>query len=157
MFENILVCLDGFGFSEAILPLVAELAEHFNSKVILLHVIVVPTIIAGFGEMEINPTQLTQPGELEEEMNPYLEGISETLSARGLDVGCVTVEGTIEESIITYARTYNIGLIALVTHDHSALSRFILGSTTDIILRKSGIPILVICPDNAAIFNSERK
>jgi nucleotide-binding universal stress UspA family protein len=158
MFENILVCLDGSKLSEAILPLAAELAKRFGSRVVLLNVIVVPTVLAGFGKTEIEPTQSTQfseqESEQEEESNYYLESIAGTLREKGLDVECVTVEGTIEESIITYARNYEIGLIALSTHGNSGLSRFILRSTTEFILRKSGIPVLAICPRGTPVLNA---
>ncbi len=153
MFENILVCLDGSMLSEAILPLVAEIAGHFGSKVTLLNVIIVPTVLSGLGKTEIEPSESTQLLESEEKAYDYLEDITETWREKGLDVECATVEGTLEESIITYARTYKIGLIALATHDRGALSRLILKSTTDFVLRKSGIPVLAICPDNARVSN----
>ncbi len=146
MIENILVCLDGSKLSEAILPLAAELAEQFGSKVVLLNVIVVPTVLAGFGETEIELTQSTRSSEQEEKVDYYLESLAQTLREKGLDVECVTVEGTVEESIITYAKTYEIGLIALTMYGRSGFSRSILGSTTELVLRKSGIPVLAICP-----------
>jgi nucleotide-binding universal stress UspA family protein len=152
VFENILVCLDGSRLSEAILPPVAAIARRFNSKVVLLNVIVVPSVLDGLGKTEIEPSESTQPTEPEEKAYDYLEDIAETWREKGLDVECATVEGTIEESIITYARTYKIGLIALATHDRGALSRLIAKSTTDFVLRKSGIPILAICPDNVPGF-----
>ena len=154
MIKNILVCLDGSKLSEAILPLVAELAEQFGSKVVLLNVIVVPAVLASFGKTEIEPAESTQFSEQEEEANYYLESIAQTLGEKGLDVECVTVAGTIEESIITYARTYQIGLIALATHGRTGLSGFILGSTTETVLRKSGIRVLAICPDSTPVLNA---
>jgi nucleotide-binding universal stress UspA family protein len=154
MFENILVCLDGSSLSEAILPLVAELAKKFGSKVVLLNVIIVPTALAGLGKIEIEPAQSAQFSEQEEAVNHYLEGIAETWRENGLDVECVTVAGTIEESIVTYARTYKIDLIALATHGRCGLSRFILGSTVETVLRKSGIPILAIYPDSTPVINA---
>ena len=146
MIENILVCLDGSKLSEAILPLAAELAEQFGSKVVLLNVIVVPTVLAGFGETEIEPTQSTRSSEQEEKVDYYLESLAQTLREKGLDVECVTVEGTVGESIITYAKSYEIGLIAIAMYGRSGLRRCILGSTTELVLRKSGIPVLAICP-----------
>jgi nucleotide-binding universal stress UspA family protein len=148
MLKNILVCLDGSSLSEAILPLVAELAKKSGSKVVLLNVIVVPTLITSLGKTEIEPTQATQLTDQEEDVDYYLENIAGTLREKGLDVECVTVAGTIEESIITYARTYQISLIALATHGRSGLSRFILGSTAETVLRKSGIPVLAVCPNS---------
>jgi nucleotide-binding universal stress UspA family protein len=150
MIESVLVCLDGSKLSEAILPLAAELAKQFGSKVVLLNVIVMPTVFADLGKTELEPTQSTQFSEQEKEANYYLESIARTLRDKELDVECVTVEGTIEESIITYARAYGISLIALATHGRSGLSKLILGSTTEFVLRESGIPVLAICPDKTA-------
>jgi nucleotide-binding universal stress UspA family protein len=153
MFENILVCLDGSKLGESILPLAVELAGRLGSKLVLLNVIVVPSFLAGFGKTEIEPTQSNQFSEQEEAAIGYLEGVAKTLREKGLDVECVSVEGTIEESIITYAKNYNISLIALATHGRSGLSRFILRSTTEFILRKSGIPVLAICPHGTSVLN----
>lgn len=69
----------------------------------------------------------------------------------------VIVEGTIEESIVAYARTYEVSLIALATHGRSGLGKLILGSTTETVLRKSGIPVLGICPDNTPFLNAGDK
>jgi nucleotide-binding universal stress UspA family protein len=146
MFENILVCLDGTRFSEAIIPIVAELATQFHSKVILLNVIIMPSLLEGLGKVELGPERLTVESEYEEEAARYLDYTAITLRERGLDVECVTVEGTVEESILACARTYKASLIALVNHNHCRFSRFVLGSITDIIQKKAGIPVLSINP-----------
>ena len=146
MIKNILVCLDGSKPSEAILPLVIELANKFGSKVVLLNVIVVPTVLAGFGKTVVEPIRSNGLSEQEEPIDHYMESLAKSLGETGLDVKCVTVKGTIEESIVTYAKTYDINLIALATYGRSRLSRFFLGSTAELVLRKSGIPVLAICP-----------
>ncbi len=73
MIKNILVCLDGSKLSEAILPLVSELSEQFGSKVVLLNVIVVPTVLADFGETEKESTESDIFSEQEEKVSYYLE------------------------------------------------------------------------------------
>jgi nucleotide-binding universal stress UspA family protein len=148
VFESILVCLDGSKFSEAILPHALEIAEHFHSRVMLLNVIGVPSVLVGLGKTELELSESTRFTESERKVYDYLEDITETWREKGLDVECASVKGTIEESIITYARAYNVNLIALATHDRGALSRLIAKSTTDFVLRKSGIPVLAICPNN---------
>jgi nucleotide-binding universal stress UspA family protein len=154
VFESILVCLDGSKLNEAILPHVAAIAEHFHSKIVLLNVIVVPLVFTGLGKIEIEPSESTPMMEFEEKVDGYLEDIAENWRDKGLDVECATVVGTIEESILTYAKTYKIDLIALATHDRGALSRLIVKSTTDFVLRKSGIPVLAICLDNVPSLNN---
>jgi nucleotide-binding universal stress UspA family protein len=147
-FENILVCLDGSAAGEAIIPYAAALAGRFGSKVVLLKVSILPALLAGLGEAEIEPDESSEPDESEEDTSCYLERIARFLREEGLDVECVTITGPLEESIITFGRTFGIGLIAMSTHDRGILSRLISGSTTDFVLRKSGIPVLSICPDN---------
>jgi len=121
--------------------------------VVLLNVIFIPHFFTGLGKTEIEPIQSTEPSKQEEDVSDYLECIAESWRAKGIDVECVYVTGTTEESIIAYARTYKADLIALVTHDHSPWNRLILGSTTDYIIRKSGIPVLVLCKDNTKVKN----
>jgi len=145
MIENILVCLDGTGLSESILPLATEIAERFGSKVVLLNVLIVPLHLSGVGKAEIVVKQSTWVSEREEEVDDYLEQIAEPLRKRGLDIECVTIEGSVEESIITYAKTYDVGLIAMASHGRSGLNRLVSGSATESVLRKSGIPVLAVC------------
>lgn len=147
MIGNILICLDETGLSESILPLAVEIAERFGSKIALLNVLIVPLHFSGIGKTEVVVKQSTWVSKREKEVDNYLERIAEPLKKRGLDVECVTIEGTLEDSIITYARTYEVGLIAMASHGRSGLNRFISGSSTESVLRKSGIPVLAICPD----------
>jgi nucleotide-binding universal stress UspA family protein len=45
-----------------------------------------------------------------------------------------------------YAQDNAIDLICIATHGRSGLGRVVFGSVADIVLRKSGLPILVIKP-----------
>jgi nucleotide-binding universal stress UspA family protein len=143
MFEKILVYLDVPGAGGTILPLIAQLAGRFDSKVVLLNVIVVQPIVAVLGKTEIEPVDSEELPE-SEEADSYLNRIAEAWRKQGLNVECVTIEGTIEESIITYARTFQISLIAFAVRDRSIFNRFTVGSASGIVFRKSGIPVLSI-------------
>jgi nucleotide-binding universal stress UspA family protein len=146
MIESILVCLDGTDLSECILPLAAEIAERFGSKMVLLNVLVVPVRLSGVGKAEIVVKQSSRVSEREVEVDNYLERIAEPLRKRGLNVECVAIEGSVEESIIAYAMTYQVGLIAMASHGRRGLTRPISGSSTESVLRKSSIPVLAVCP-----------
>lgn len=146
MFNKILVCLDGSKLNETILPFVAGLAERFGSKILLLHVLIVPTLLGGLGRAEIDPGWSMEISEYQEKVASYLKSTADPLLERGLDVECIIVEGAVEESIIACAKAYEVGLIALVTHGHSGLSRLVMGSATDSILMKLGAPVLLINP-----------
>jgi nucleotide-binding universal stress UspA family protein len=146
MFNKILVCLDGSRFDESILSLVAGLAERFTSRILLLNVLIVPALLGGFGEVEIDPGRSVQISGHQEEAAGYLKSIAGPLLEKGLDVECIIVEGSVEESIIACARAYEVSLVALVTYSRGVLSRLIRGSTIEPILRKLGIPVLLINP-----------
>jgi nucleotide-binding universal stress UspA family protein len=154
-FENILVCLDGSAAGEAIIPHMAALAGRFGSKVVLLKVNILPTLLANLGKAEIEPDDSSESDDSEEDTSYHLERIAGPLRKEGLDVECVTITGPLEESIITFARTFGVGLIAMSTRDRGILSRLVSRSTTDFVLRKSGIPVLAICPDNVPSQNKK--
>jgi nucleotide-binding universal stress UspA family protein len=147
MFNNILVCLDGTKHSKAILPFVAQLAETFSSKVLLMNVFIIPTLLYGRGKAEIDPDQLIEISEYHQDTAGYLKSAAESLSEKGLDVECIIVEGTVEESIIACAEAYKISLIAMVSYGHGVLRKLVQGSTTDFVIRKLGVPILLLNPE----------
>ncbi len=170
MFESILVCLDGSPLAEAIVPYAAEKAFKFKSKVVLLQVIAPHINIppgAGyvvFPVKEIEPEDEITHGktmtysevELAEieredgEATTYLEGIADTLRARGIHVETVTVHGKPGEAIVRYAKLHGVKLIALATHGRSGISRVYFGSVADYVLKETTVPLLVIRPPEAA-------
>jgi nucleotide-binding universal stress UspA family protein len=150
MFEKILVCLDGSKLAEQILPYATEQAARFNSKVVLLQAFTIPSTVAA-AEAQAAPTATPdlmqeEAHRLEAEARAYLEEVAIPLREKGLDVGCVTLQGTAGEVIVGYAQNEPVDLIALATHGHSGLGRVIFGSVADHVLRESGLPILVIKP-----------
>ena len=152
MFKKILVCLDGSGFAEQILPFVMAQACHFGSKIVLLRVILtLPTIAKTMGEPELvaevpEPENITDK---EAKAMAYIDGLVTYLEERGLDAEGVIIKGAPDEAIVTYARQHDIDLIALAIHGHSGLGRAVCGSVADYVLRESGIPILAIRPEES--------
>jgi nucleotide-binding universal stress UspA family protein len=150
MFEKILVCLDGSKLAEQILPFAAEQAKRFNSKIVLLQAYVVPSaeLAAATPTSPVVAPQLLQQEELKykNEAMAYLEEVAEQLRESGLDVACVVLNGIAGDVIVSYAQNEPVDLIALATHGHSGLGRIVFGSVADQVLRESGLPILVIKP-----------
>jgi nucleotide-binding universal stress UspA family protein len=149
MFEKILVCLDGSRLAEQILPYAMEQATRFHSKVILIQAYTIPSSIAA-AEAQAAPVNSDLMQEeaqrLEAEAKAYLEKVAAPLREKGLDVACITLQGTAGDAIVGYAQNEPVDLIALATHGHSGLGRVIFGSVADHVLRESGLPILVIKP-----------
>jgi nucleotide-binding universal stress UspA family protein len=143
VFENILVCMENNGKGEAGIPVAVEIAERFHSRLFLLNVIVRPTLLYHSGKVEIGDDRLIEPSEFEEEAAGYLEQVAASLLEKGLDVECITVEGTVEESIVACIEKYSIGLVVFVHRNRGNLSRFVFGSVSDYVLKKTGIPVML--------------
>ena len=146
MFKKVLVCLDGSGLAEQILPCVTEQALCCRSKLALLQVINLPSTISAGIEAVPMPVPLDQVQREEAEAKAYLERVAQPLRGKGLEVQCITLLGSPGESIVSYADENGFGLIALVTHGRSGLGRLVFGSVTDFVVRRSGLPIMLIKP-----------
>ena len=147
MFQKILVCLDGSKLAEQILPYAAEQAARFGSSLVLLQVVNLASIPTPTGIESVPvavPDNLLQ--EAEAAARDYLDGLAASLRQRGLKVQCVTLIGRPTESIVSYAEESGFDLIAIATHGHSGLKRLVFGSVADYVIRKSGLPILLIKP-----------
>ncbi len=142
MFEKMLVCLDGSEFAEKILPYATELALRFKSVAVVMHVLQLPmgapSYVGELVENEVNKET--------REASEYLNGVAESLKAKGVTVETVVVQGGGGENIVAFAHQNNIDLIALVSHGRRGIGRAIFGSVADYVVRESGLPVLVYKP-----------
>jgi nucleotide-binding universal stress UspA family protein len=151
MFEKVLVCLDGSKLAEQILPYATEQALRFNSKLTLLQVMTLPSsahvsaegISAGIGDIIDEEVR-----EQEAELRAYLDSVAQSPLNKGIDTECVVLRPSHPgEAIVKYAQAHTIDIICIATHGHGGLGRVVFGSVADHVLRKSGLPILVIKPE----------
>ena len=151
MFERILVCLDGSELAEQILPYATEQALRFNSKLILLQVVNMPSSVytaSVAGELPQTGDIIAKQIQTQEvEARAYLDRVTKSLQKRGMNVEYVVL-GPLQpgKAIVKYARDNAIDLICIATHGRSGLGRVVFGSVADLVLRESGLPILVIKP-----------
>jgi nucleotide-binding universal stress UspA family protein len=153
MFERILVCLDGSKLAEQIMPYATEEAIHFQSKLVLLQVVQEPIAFSpGFpGEAPVPIETNTMVEGTKEALNGargYLRKLAAPLRKRGIQVETVAIPGRAGEAILDYANTNSINLIAIATHGRGGLRRAVFGSVADHVLRESGLPVLVIRPQD---------
>ncbi len=153
MFKKILACLDKSNLSEQVLEYAAEEALAFNAELILLHVIPEPYIVSpslpGTSTLPVqNPVELGQLAKEEEKASAYLENIAGGLRERGIRVETLVLQGDAGNTIINYGQENDIDLIALATHGRGGLEKLFYGSVADSVLKRSGLPILLIRPRN---------
>lgn len=140
MYRRILVPLDGSRLAEQALPHAATHAEQFQAKIVLLMVLgpLPEPSMAGRGPV-LRAEEAT--ARLAED---YLEGVAAGLREQGLPVQTDTAEGKPYIKIVRFAEENEIDLIVMSTRGHSGLSRWLLGSVTDRVVRGATVPLLLV-------------
>ena len=149
--EHILITLDGTPLAEHILEPAVTLGKAMKADFTLLRVVspvypvtlpAEPAIIGG-AAMDIMERVETIHVELRKEANQYLDTIAQRLRAEGLKVQTrVVIEEQPDVAILDNAKP-PIDMIAIETHGRGGLSRLLMGSVTDKVIRGSKLPILV--------------
>lgn len=156
MFSKILVCLDGSRFSSKALPYASEIARQFKSEIILLNVVrpASVTVVPSIPEGGVSPLamQVMADNARQQDKNNYmnltryLKRKTRQLKAKGMRASFQVVTGEPAQEILKFCRQNKIDLVVMTTTGKSGIKRAILGSTTDVIMRAPGFPVLAIRP-----------
>jgi nucleotide-binding universal stress UspA family protein len=144
--RRILVALDGSTFAEAILQRAVELAKLLSAELTLVRVIE-PTPVLTPNGLVPQPLIPDSTGfdELKTQARTYLEGIADNLRKDGLSASCrVLVDDRVAPAILEEGHEFD--LMALATHARHGISRMLLGSVTDKLVRGATRPVLVVPP-----------
>jgi nucleotide-binding universal stress UspA family protein len=133
--------LDGSPFAETALPYVRLLAQRLGMGVTLVRVIDTGGPYTGFWD----DARFYEIGiQLRKEAEEYLKAQSEKLTGEGLKVRWKVLSGNPGFSLVDLARAEPQDMVVLATHARVGLSRLILGSVTEALVRSSGDPVLVV-------------
>jgi nucleotide-binding universal stress UspA family protein len=140
MFRKILVPLDRSDLSEQALGRAAEIARAAQGELdlVLVHQ---PFPFGGFDEPPWNSPAWNAD-------HQYLEMIAAEF-ASGADVVAThtILKGDAADMISSRADEIGADLIVMTSHGRTGLSRAWLGSVADRVLRRSGVPVLLLRPD----------
>ena len=76
----------------------------------------------------------------------YVSGTADKMKKEGINAKGVVLEGRAGDEILDYAKSNKIDLIVISTHGRSGVSRWVMGSVADKVLRHSSIPVLIATP-----------
>ncbi|MFB6112562.1 MAG: universal stress protein [Halodesulfurarchaeum sp.] len=137
--KQVLVPIDGSPQSSAALEYAAE--EFSTDELILIHVI--DPIEAGYSATATVPGYTEEWYEhAQEEAEDLLEEARETLD--GEDVESVTEVGRPSRSIVEYAEENDVDHIVMGSHGRSGVTRILLGSVAEAVVRRSPVPVTVV-------------
>jgi nucleotide-binding universal stress UspA family protein len=157
--QHILLPLDGSDLAEQMLEPAVELGSLAGADYTLLRVIkpILPTLNhpMAFPMEGASLAQLTQETldqleaaneRLHRQAQDYLDRVAERLRAQGLRVQTRVATEQQPATAVLEAAAANIDLIALETHGRRGLSRLVMGSVADKVVRGSHLPVLVHHP-----------
>jgi len=129
--RTLLLPLDESETGQAALAPVSELAALFDVRVLLLRIL----------ETDKKGSDLAQA---RAEAEHHLKELARPLEARGIETVFLVEQGDPAKAILDVCRAVDVDLVAMATHGRSGLSRMVLGSVTESVLRESTFPMLVV-------------
>ena len=149
MFHRILVPIDGSPTSNHGLEEAIGLASDQKAKICLLHVVDELVMTGGVDAMMYMPPSYV------DEFAKVLRAGGKKLLARaeakvrkhGIEVETVlqeTVGRRVADQIIKQAKKWRADIIVLGTHGRRGLSRVVMGSDAELVLRETPVPVLLV-------------
>lgn len=140
MYKRILLPLDGSNLAEQAIPHAVAQAERFQAELILLQVLeMLPKDRHLSGTVVKDGFELTNKFAQE-----YLGHVAVRIQEQGIPVQVATAEGRPHVEIIHFAEKNKVDLIVMCTRGQSGISRWLMGSVADRVVRGANIPVLVI-------------
>lgn len=147
MFDRLLIPLDGSTLAERALEPGFTIAGAGTGQVILLRVPVYKQAMspsaASYGWIIADQEQGRGLNEAAEYLNAKVFDYSQP----GLEIRPLVKGGDVASTIVDTALDNQVDLIVLTTHGYSGITRWMLGSVTERVLRSAPCPVLVIRHD----------
>ncbi len=136
MFKKILVPLDGSQLSQRALEPAIAMSKQVGAELLLMRTPVVDTLsFAATG---------SKLAEAHNDALVYLETIRKSNEQPDLNIQTQIVEGDVAGAIVDTALSEQADLIVMSTHGYSGLTRWVLGSVTEKVLRSAPCPVLAV-------------
>lgn len=143
MFDRILFPTDGSDGAEVAFDHVLDIATAHDAVVHVLNV-------ADTTEDSVLRARSDSAEALEQEGERITSETADRAEQRGVDTVTEVLRGEPYRTIIDYAENRGVDLVVMPTHARRGLERFLLGSTTERVVRRADVPVLTISPDSGA-------
>lgn len=146
MYSDILFPIDESEGASLAFEHVLDIASAHEATIHLLHV-------ADTTEVSVTRIGDTVVDTLERKGEEIVNEAADLAAERGLTTDTEVIQAEPYSAILKFAHSRDVDLIAMPTHGRQGLERFLLGSTTERVLRRSNIPVLTIRWDSDVTIN----
>ncbi len=140
MYNRILLPLDGSAMAEQALPYATAQAEQFAALLILLWVLEPLPHVRGMSVADIDSFKR----QTSERAQEYLDRVVANIREEGISVQAANVEGRPNVTILQFAEKNQVDLIVICSRGRSGLSRWLMGSVADRVVRGATVPVLLV-------------
>jgi nucleotide-binding universal stress UspA family protein len=147
MFQNIILPVDGSKPSQKAAEVGIDLAKLSKGRVTALFVIDIGKEYAGIGGVSWNIADKVVQGvkdSLQQLGDETLKGVGEMAQKAGVSFEAKVVEGQPATEIIKMAETSNADMIVMGRLGRTGISKFLMGSVADKVVRHSRVPVLMV-------------
>jgi nucleotide-binding universal stress UspA family protein len=141
MAKRVLVPIDG---SEQARTALEYALEEFAEETVTILTVIDPREFNTYGGVEgwVDLDDLRE--QRRDQAEKLLEDARERAEGRGLTVDTDVVTGKVARAIIEYAEEHGIDHVVLGSHGRSGISRVLLGSVAENVVRRSPVPVTVV-------------
>jgi nucleotide-binding universal stress UspA family protein len=146
VYKKILVPLDGSDLAECVLPHLESIAKGCGAQeVVFLRVVEPFHPVSSADGSAITAEEISRiNADHKTAAENYLNRLVERTKYDGVAVQSEIITGKAAEVIADYATKNSVELITIATHGRSGVSRWVLGSVADRVLRSACVPVLMI-------------
>ncbi len=137
MYENVLLPFDGSEGAATVLHHASELAHWADATIQVLY-------IADSTRDSVTVVDGETVDALERKGEEVVEEAAKTLDTLGVSYETDVVQGNPAPTIVEYAERYDQDLIVMPTHGREGLSRYLIGSVSEKVVRLSSVPVLTV-------------
>jgi len=143
MYKKMLVPLDTSDFAECVLDHVKEIATTRNIPEVVLMTVIEPVSSQTMAYMGSSAVKASEERAIAG-ANLYLDKVKNRLALGKSDVKTVVATGPASEEILNFIDNNGVDIVVLSSHGRSGVSRWLLGSTTDKLVRRSPVPVFLV-------------
>ena len=143
MYKKMLVPMDTSDFAECVLDHVKEIATARAIPEVVLMSVIEPVSSQTMAYMGPAGAKASEERAITGALQ-YLEKVKNSLALEKSKVTKVVEAGPAVETILDYVDKHGVDIVILSSHGRSGVSRWLLGSTADKVLRRSPVPVFLV-------------
>ncbi|NPV91824.1 MAG: universal stress protein [Firmicutes bacterium] len=142
--KKVLVATDFSNFAEKVLETAESIATKYNASVYLLHV--VDQNVSKSSDDYNLPDEVVERYKEQGMKNSFeiIKGQTEKLKSKGIETEPVVMAGNPAEVILSEQAAKGADVIVMGSHGKTGLTRYMLGSVAEKVIRHATVPVLVV-------------